>query len=40
MDMHFRTAPFEKNLPVLLGLLGLWNTTFLGYSNRALLPYC
>ncbi|HKI68166.1 MAG TPA: glucose-6-phosphate isomerase, partial [Verrucomicrobiae bacterium] len=30
MDEHFRTAPFEKNLPVLLGLLTIWNTNFLG----------
>ncbi len=39
MDEHYMTAPYEKNLPVLMGLLGVWNSTFLGYSNRALLPY-
>lgn len=39
MDEHYRTAPIAQNLPVLLGLLGVWNSTFLGYSTRALLPY-
>eukprot|EP00743_Colponemidia_sp_Colp-15_P003082 GILK01003331.1.p1 GENE.GILK01003331.1~~GILK01003331.1.p1 ORF type:complete len:556 (+),score=86.06 GILK01003331.1:155-1669(+) len=39
MDEHFRTAPILQNLPVLLGLLGVWNSTFLGYGSRALLPY-
>src|SRR6185295_7273694 len=40
VDRHFLSAPFEKNLPVLLGLFGVWNSTFLGYPVRALLPYC
>ena len=40
MDEHFRKAPLRKNLPVILGLLGVWNSTFLGYRSRALLPYC
>ena len=40
MDQHFLTAPCEKNLPVILGLLGIWNATFLGHAARALLPYC
>mmetsp|Transcript_20351 Transcript_20351/g.56403 ORF Transcript_20351/g.56403 Transcript_20351/m.56403 type:complete len:668 (+) Transcript_20351:173-2176(+) len=40
MDEHFRTAQFEDNLPVLTGLLSVWNTTFLGYPARAILPYC
>ena len=40
MDTHFRTAPFEENLPVQLGLAGIWNSTFLGYSSLAILPYC
>ena len=40
MDEHFRTAPFEDNLPVMMGLFSLWNSTFLGYSSRAILPYC
>jgi glucose-6-phosphate isomerase len=39
MDEHFRTAPFEKNLPVLLGLLGIWNTNFFGAETTAVLPY-
>ena len=39
MDKHFATAPLEKNLPVLLGLLGLYNSTFLGYNCKAILPY-
>lgn len=39
MDEHFRTAPLEKNLPVVMGMIGVWNATFLQYSTRALLPY-
>jgi glucose-6-phosphate isomerase len=39
MDEHFRTAPFERNLPVLLGLLTVWNTNFLGAHTTAVLPY-
>jgi glucose-6-phosphate isomerase len=39
IDDHFRTAPVESNLPMLLGLIGVWNSTFMGYSTRALLPY-
>ena len=39
MDEHFRTAPFERNLPVLLGLLGIWYTNFLGAETHAVLPY-
>jgi glucose-6-phosphate isomerase len=39
MDEHFRTAPFEKNLPVLHGLLGLWYTDFFDASTIAVLPY-
>jgi glucose-6-phosphate isomerase len=39
MDQHFRTAPFEHNLPVLMGLLGIWNTNFLGAETLAVLPY-
>ena len=34
MDEHFRTAPFAQNLPVLMGLLGIWNTNFLGARHR------
>src|SRR5579864_1892356 len=39
MDEHFRTAPFERNLPVLMGLLGVWNNNFLGAQTVAVLPY-
>merc|ERR1712113_12232 len=39
MDEHFRTTPWRSNLPVLLGLLGLWNSSFLGHPSRAILPY-
>ena len=39
MDEHFRAAPFEKNLPVLMGLLGVWNANFLGAATTAVLPY-
>lgn len=40
IDQHLLTAPLEQNLPVLLGLYGVWNSSFLGRSTRALLPYC
>ena len=39
MDEHFRTAPFERNLPVLLGLLTIWYTDFFGAETVAILPY-
>jgi glucose-6-phosphate isomerase len=39
MDEHFRTAPFEKNLPVLLGLLSVWYNDFFGAQTVAVLPY-
>jgi glucose-6-phosphate isomerase len=39
MDEHFRTAPFAENLPVLMGLLAIWNTNFLGAHSTAVLPY-
>jgi glucose-6-phosphate isomerase len=39
MDEHFRTAPFEKNLPVLMGLIGVWNTDFLGAATVGVMPY-
>ena len=39
MDEHFRSAPLERNLPVLMGLLGVWNTDFLGLNSLAVLPY-
>lgn len=40
VDEHFATAPMEQNLPVLMGLLNVWNATFLGHSTCAILPYC
>jgi glucose-6-phosphate isomerase len=39
MDQHFRSAPFERNLPVLMGLLAVWNTNFLDAHSVAVLPY-
>ena len=39
MDEHFRTAPFERNLPVLMALLGIWYTDFFGAETVAVLPY-
>lgn len=40
IDEHFRSVPFENNLPVLLGLYSVWNVSFLGHPTRAILPYC
>ena len=40
MDEHFTTAPMEANLPVLLGMLGVWSSNFLGYRSRGIFPYC
>lgn len=39
MDQHFATAPFERNLPVMLGLIGIWNINFFGTSSHVVLPY-
>jgi glucose-6-phosphate isomerase len=39
MDQHFRSAPFEKNLPVLMGLLSIWYNDFFGAETVAVLPY-
>ena len=39
MDEHFRTAPFERNLPVLMGLLAVWYNDFFGAQTVAVLPY-
>jgi glucose-6-phosphate isomerase len=39
MDEHFRTAPLEQNLPIILGLIGIWNNNFLGAESEAILPY-
>jgi len=39
VDEHFRTAPFEKNIPVIMGLLGIWYNNFFGAETHAILPY-
>lgn len=39
MDEHFRTTPLERNVPVLMGLLGIWYTNFFGAQTHAVLPY-
>lgn len=39
VDDHFLSAPMEKNIPIIMGLLGVWNMSFLGYRARATLPY-
>jgi glucose-6-phosphate isomerase len=39
MDRHFATAPLPQNMPVLLGLIGIWHRDVLGYPSRAVLPY-
>jgi glucose-6-phosphate isomerase len=39
MDEHFRTAPMEKNVPVVLGMLGVWYMNFFGAQTHAILPY-
>ncbi|SNX60964.1 glucose-6-phosphate isomerase [Nitrosomonas ureae] len=39
MDQHFATAPFEKNLPVMLGLIGIWQINFFGTASHVVLPY-
>jgi glucose-6-phosphate isomerase len=39
MDQHFRSAPFEQNLPALMGLIAVWNRNFLGMDSLAVLPY-
>ena len=38
-DLHFRNTPFEKNMPVIMALLGIWNNNFLGAHSHAILPY-
>ncbi len=40
MDKHFRTAPLDKNMPVLMGLLGIWYGNFFGAGSNAVFPYC
>jgi glucose-6-phosphate isomerase len=39
MDEHFKTTPFEKNIPVILGVLGVWYNNFFGSETHAILPY-
>ena len=39
VDEHFRSAPFERNIPVLMGLIGLWYINFFGAESHAILPY-
>ena len=39
MDRHFRNSMYDRNIPVLLALIGIWNTNFLGASSEAILPY-
>ncbi|WHP04486.1 MULTISPECIES: glucose-6-phosphate isomerase [Acinetobacter] len=39
IDQHFQTAPFQQNIPVLMGLLGAWNNNFLNIQTHAVLPY-
>lgn len=39
MDCHFKDAPLEQNIPVLMGLIGVWNRNFLGADSLAVLPY-
>ena len=40
MDRHFAEAPFRENLPVLLGMIGLWYNNYLGAQSQAIVPYC
>lgn len=39
MDEHFRHSTFERNIPVVLAMIGIWNTNFLGAASEAILPY-
>ncbi|HUY06796.1 MAG TPA: glucose-6-phosphate isomerase [Acidimicrobiales bacterium] len=39
MDQHFRTAPFEQNLPVIMGMIGLWYRDFFGFQSAGIMPY-
>ncbi|MFM2016074.1 MAG: hypothetical protein RIQ51_1564, partial [Bacteroidota bacterium] len=38
-DVHFKTTPFDKNMPVIMALLGIWYTNFFGAQSEAILPY-
>ncbi|ALS32559.1 glucose-6-phosphate isomerase [Pseudoalteromonas translucida KMM 520] len=39
VDEHFKNAPLEQNVPLIMALLSVWNTSFLGYTSQAILPY-
>lgn len=39
MDLHFRHTPFEENIPVIMAMIGIWYTNFMGASSEAILPY-
>jgi glucose-6-phosphate isomerase len=39
MDQHFINAPMRENIPIIMGLLGVWNSSFMNYNSRALIPY-
>ena len=39
MDVHFRTAPFDQNIPVVCALLSVWYNNFFGYETEAVVPY-
>lgn len=39
VDKHFISAPLERNIPIIMGLMGVWNMSFLGYKSRAMHPY-
>jgi glucose-6-phosphate isomerase len=39
MDLHFRHTPFEENIPVVMAMIGIWYTNFMGASSEAILPY-
>lgn len=39
VDEHFRTSPWRENIPVMMGLIGIWNSNFLGAESQAILPY-
>jgi len=40
MDLHFRTAPIDQNMPVIMAVLGIWYTNFLNAQSSAVIPYC
>ena len=40
MDLHFQNAPLQSNMPVILGLLGIWYSNFLNVQSQAVIPYC